>query len=435
MKNSMTKIMLTMDSVSIYKNVNSDPLLKSIYKLIKYLHKHKVRIQKAIKLYNEIFYLFSKVTEKSMQEYILTKVLYDENSFTLKSLYKEVASKDLDRLQEIGKVDSKFLKESMKKVLGEELKTFSDIIDELPDFEGEYTGRYYGDDILKKELLELKCWSEGINKIEKYHKKWGVGIFAEYRAFVWESFRGKGKLKGVEKPDNIMLKDLIGYEMERSMVLENTIQFVKGYPANNVLIYGDRGTGKSSTVKAILNEYYEDGLRMIELPKANLKDFPSVIRELKDRAQRFIIFVDDLAFEDNEESYTALKAILEGGLESKTSNIIVYATSNRRHLVKEYFSDRKGLLSKNADDEVRAHDSIEEKMSLSDRFGVSVIFSAPDQEKYLEIVQGLADKRNIKIDKETLKKEAIKWELWYNGRSARTARQFVDWMEGSQGIK
>jgi predicted AAA+ superfamily ATPase len=361
--------------------------------------------------------------------------LYDENSFTLKSLYKEVASKDLDRLQEIGTVDSKFLKESMKKVLGEELKTFSDIIDELPDFEGEYTGRYYGDDILKKELLELKCWSEGINKIEKYHKKWGVGIFAEYRAFVWESFSGKGKLKGVEKPDNIRLKDLIGYEMERSMVLENTIQFVKGYPANNVLIYGDRGTGKSSTVKAILNEYYEDGLRMIELPKANLKDFPSVIRELKYRAQRFIIFVDDLAFEDNEESYTALKAILEGGLESKTSNIIVYATSNRRHLVKEYFSDRKGLLSKNADDEVRAHDSIEEKMSLSDRFGVSVIFSAPDQEKYLEIVQGLADKRNIKIDKETLKKEAIKWELWYNGRSARTARQFVDWMEGSQGIK
>ncbi|MGB9793080.1 MAG: ATP-binding protein, partial [Thermacetogeniaceae bacterium] len=219
-------------------------------------------------------------------------------------------------------------------------------------------------------------------------------------------------------------------EAERAEVIENTIHFLSGFPANNVLLYGDRGTGKSSTVKALLNEFHERGLRLVELPKEYLSDFPEVLRKLKGRCLKFIIFIDDLAFEDSAESYTALKAVLEGGLESRPSNVVVYATSNRRHLIKEKFSDRGGLHYGSPDDEVRAHDTIQEKLSLADRFGITVIFPSPDKEQYLKIVEGIAAKRGLNIEKEQLHEEALRWEKRNNGRSPRTARQFVDWLEG-----
>jgi predicted AAA+ superfamily ATPase len=226
----------------------------------------------------------------------------------------------------------------------------------------------------------------------------------------------------------------MGYEAERARVIENTLQFLKGFPANNALFYGDRGTGKSSTVKALLNEYYSQGLRMIEVPKTYLTDFPLIISLLKNRPEKFIIFVDDLAFEESGENYNALKAVLEGGLENRPNNVLIYATSNRRHLVKESFKDRAGLQSNNQDDEVRAADNIQEKLSLSDRFGITVTFAAPSQNKYLQIVEGIAEKRNLKFDKEKLYQEALKWQMRYNGRSPRTAKQFIDWVEGSQGL-
>jgi uncharacterized protein len=229
------------------------------------------------------------------------------------------------------------------------------------------------------------------------------------------------------------LQDLVSYDLERSEVINNTLQFLKGFPANNILLYGDRGTGKSSTVKAILNEYYNQGLRLIEVSKSHLIDFPEIIADLKERKQKFIIFVDDLSFDDNEQNHNSLKAVLEGGIESKPSNVLIYATSNRRHLIKEKFSDRVGFQSGNADDEVRSADTMQEKLSLSDRFGITVVFSSPNKDKYLEIVEGLAIKRGLAFDKESLKKEALKWELWYNGRSPRTARQFIDWLEGEKG--
>ena len=242
---------------------------------------------------------------------------------------------------------------------------------------------------------------------------------------------GQGYLKGIESPDAICLDELVDVQNnERSRVIENTLQFLEGSPSNNVLLYGDRGTGKSSTVKAILNEYHGQGLRMLEVPKAYLADFPLIIRHLKNRTQKFIIFVDDLVFGDNEENYTSLKAVLEGGLESKTPNIVIYATSNRRHLVKEYFSERAGLQSGNHDEEVHARDSMQEKLSLADRFGISVVFSSPNQNQYLKIVDGIVAIRHLTIDQERLHREALQWSLRYNGHSARTARQFVDWIEG-----
>jgi len=230
------------------------------------------------------------------------------------------------------------------------------------------------------------------------------------------------------------LSDFIGYERERLEVVENTEKFVRGLPANNVLLYGDRGTGKSSTVKAIANEYKEQGLRIIEIPRKYLVDFPAVLRLIKGRKCRFIIFIDDLAFEDSEESYTVLKSVLEGGVENRPDNVLIYATSNRRHLIKEKFSDRAGLKSVDPDDEVRAQDTLQEKLSLSERFGITVVFTSPDKKGFLQIVEGLAAKRGINIDKDTLQREAMKWELMYNGRSARTARQFIDWLEGNESL-
>ncbi|MDP4114422.1 MAG: ATP-binding protein, partial [Bacillota bacterium] len=291
---------------------------------------------------------------------------------------------------------------------------------------------FKGFDALMDEFYSSARWSSCFVYLCNYYSEYGYGPFSLYSSFIWQCSKNYSFLRNVENPDPVTLSELIDYEAERSEVIGNTIQLLNGRQANNVLLYGDRGTGKSSTVKAIVNEYSDKGLRIIEVPKMNLVDFGHIVGKLRDRMHKFIIFVDDLAFEDNEENYTALKAALEGGIESKPQNVVIYATSNRRHLVKEKFADRQGLLSANRDEEIRAQDSIQEKLSLADRFGITVVFSAPDKNKYLKIVEGIAKNRGLEIDKETLHKEALKWELWYNGRSPRTARQFIDWLQGKK---
>ena len=289
-----------------------------------------------------------------------------------------------------------------------------------------------------KALIDLfsksSNWSENAEELLDFHKKYGTGKFARYRAFTWEEIRDTKNLRGIESPDPVELEDLIGYEVKRETIIENTTQFLNDFPANNMLLYGDRGTGKSSTVKALLNKYYTEGLRIIEIPKEYLSDFPEIIRDLKNRPQKFIIFIDDLTFEDGETGYTALKAVLEGSVEAKPKNVLIYATSNRRHLVKEYFHERKGLGSSDPNEEIHASDSIQEKLSLADRFGITVVFSSPSQEEYLEIIEGLVKNRNLKIDAEDLERRALEWERSHNGRSARTARQFVDYLEGNIGL-
>ncbi|NTV89906.1 MAG: ATP-binding protein [Clostridiales bacterium] len=274
-------------------------------------------------------------------------------------------------------------------------------------------------------------WSQAIPRLAEFHRINGSGLFASGSAFTWRrSTGGDGSIEPVKNPDPVRFSDLIAYEDERAELIQNTEQFLKGFPANNVLLYGDRGTGKSSSVKALLNEYSSMGLRMIEVPKNLLSDFPAITSRLAGMNNKFIVFVDDLAFEDNEENYTALKAALEGGLESKPSNVLIYATSNRRHLIREYFSERSGLQFGTGEDEVRAYDTIQEKLSLADRFGLTIVFSSPDKDRYIKIVEELAARKGISIDHEELVREAMKWELWYNGRSPRTAQQFTNWLKG-----
>jgi hypothetical protein len=224
----------------------------------------------------------------------------------------------------------------------------------------------------------------------------------------------------VPGPDPIRLDGLVAYEREREPLVENTRRFLAGLPAHNALLYGQPGTGKSSTVKALLNEYADRGLRLVEVAKEDLGSLPRVLGLLRGRGPRFVLFVDDLSFEEHEVEYKALKALLEGSVEEPPGNVRVYATSNRRNLVRESFSERDGA------DDVHARDTEQEKQSLAARFGLRVTFPAPDQGRYLEIVAGLARKRGLKLPEEELRERALLWDRWHAGRSGRTARQFVD---------
>jgi len=303
------------------------------------------------------------------------------------------------------------------------------LLDELPlwaapapaqDKPGGIEARRLG---FKEQLAAAKSWDELALPLAKYYSQYGCGVLGQFGAFKWQD----GTLVGINRPDPVTLSELVGYEDVREEIVSNTLQFLHGHPANNILLYGDRGTGKSSTVKALLHEYSDSGLRLVEVSKHSLANFALITAQLRDRNHRYIIFVDDLSFEENETQYKDFKALLEGGLEARPQNVLVYATSNRRHLVRETFADR----AKSApDNEVRAMDSVQEKLSLADRFGITIIFPTPNQELFLKIVTGLALQRRLAIATDELRRRALHWSSWHNGRSPRAARQFIDQLQG-----
>lgn len=284
---------------------------------------------------------------------------------------------------------------------------------------------------LRDRLHTTERWSTLTDLLAEHYKADGVGQFASHRAFRWRGAHEKPVLQGVRHPDPIRLSDLIGDHQQRDLIRHNTEHFLAGLPANNVLLYGDRGTGKSSTVKALLNEYGDQGLRLIEVGRTQLNDFPIITDLLADLPERFIIFVDDLSFDEHETSYKDLKAVLEGGIEARPANVIVCATSNRRHLVKERHSDR----AQPGDDELHGFDTVQEKLSLADRFGITLTFVTPGQEQYLEIVRGLAERRGIVMPDDSLRQQALQWAAWHNGRSGRSARQFIDYLSGESALR
>ena len=233
----------------------------------------------------------------------------------------------------------------------------------------------------------------------------------------------------INNMDRVMLDDLVGYEIQKKKLVDNTRAFVEGKKANNVLLFGDSGTGKSTSIKAIVNEFYKDGLRMIEIYKHQFQDLSNVIAAVKNRNYRFIIYMDDLSFEEFEVEYKFLKAVIEGGVETKPDNVLIYATSNRRHLIKETWSDRNDMEHDNG---MHRSDTMQEKLSLVNRFGVTINYSRPSQKEYFEIVIQLARRAGIDLSDEELKAEANKWELAHGGISGRTAQQFVYYLEGMQ---
>ena len=294
--------------------------------------------------------------------------------------------------------------------------------------------------IEKKELMYNKNVSEKVQALSsrmeqardvegfftavtEFYRDYGVGMFGLNKAFrIQDRTDSKLVFLPINNMDKVMLSDLVGYEIQKKKLVDNTRAFVEGKKANNVLLFGDSGTGKSTSIKAIVNEFYDQGLRMIEIYKHQFKDLSNVIAAVKNRNYKFIIYMDDLSFEEFEIEYKFLKAVIEGGVETKPDNILIYATSNRRHLIRETWSDRNDVQQ---DEGMHRSDTMQEKLSLVNRFGVTINYSKPSQKEYFDIVIHLAAKSGIKMSEDELKAEANKWELSHGGISGRTAQQFI----------
>ncbi|MDJ0716006.1 MAG: ATP-binding protein [Prochloraceae cyanobacterium] len=285
---------------------------------------------------------------------------------------------------------------------------------------------WYCETCSKTFLHQTKNWANAIEDLACYYRQNGTGIFAIYDALRWE----KGELRGIVRADRVDLEEIVGYESQKNALIKNTECLLGGYPALHVLLYGSRGSGKSSLVKGLLQKYSDRGLRLIEVDKLHLNDLPKIVEQLPELPQKFIIFVDDLSFEEDDDSFKALKVVLEGSLTARGKNVVVYATSNRRHLIKEFFEDRPPPKD---GDEIHAWDTVQEKLSFSDRFGLTLTFEPANQEKYLKIVTHLATRAKIKIDSSLLEFGAKQWATRHNGRSGRSARQFIDFLIGELG--
>ncbi|MCI8275312.1 MAG: ATP-binding protein [Lachnospiraceae bacterium] len=261
-----------------------------------------------------------------------------------------------------------------------------------------------------------------------FYRRFGVGKFGLHKAFRVERQKGGAKIVPIKNIEHVCLDDLVGYESQKRKLIENTEAFVEGREANNCLLFGDSGTGKSSSIKAVLHQYYDKGLRMIEIYKHQFRDLSDVIAQIKNRNYRFIIYMDDLSFEEFEVDYKYLKAIIEGGLEVRPENVLIYATSNRRHLIRENFSDKEEVR-----EDMHRSDTVQEKLSLSSRFGVTIYFGRPEPKEFKEIVTTLARRAGIDMPEEELLLLANKWELSHGGISGRTAVQFITYLKGTRG--
>ena len=304
--------------------------------------------------------------------------------------------------------------------------------------------------IEKKELMYNKNVSEKVQALSsrmeqakdvegfftavtEFYRDYGVGMFGLNKAFrIQDRTDSKLVFLPINNMDKVMLSDLVGYEIQKKKLVDNTRAFVEGKKANNVLLFGDSGTGKSTSIKAIVNEFYDQGLRMIEIYKHQFKDLSNVIAAVKNRNYKFIMYMDDLSFEEFEIEYKFLKAVIEGGVETKPDNILIYATSNRRHLIRETWSDRNDVQQ---DEGMHRSDTMQEKLSLVNRFGVTINYSKPSQKEYFDIVIHLAAKAGIKMSEDELKAEANKWELSHGGISGRTAQQFIYYLQGQEDEK
>ncbi len=336
----------------------------------------------------------------SLTDWVLRLVLEDENFYILKkgegaetgSLSDECLANELYTLQELACLPF----EELSACFGTE----------------EFVPRY---------TTEEKDFSQEYAVRIKQIDKFGYGIYSKYHVFVVKD----GAIVPVEYPDKIRISELSGYESERGEVIANTMALLRGRPANNVLLYGDCGTGKSSTVKAIANEYRTMGLRLIELKKRQLHEIPNIVRTISRNPLKFIVFIDDLSFTEDDDDFAALKAILEGSVSSTADNLVIYATSNRRHLVRETFSAREG-------DEIHRNDTMQELLSLSERFGLRVVFSKPDKQLYLSVVRDIAKQYGVTMPEEQLFAEAERYALARGGRSPRAARQFIEFIKGAE---
>ena len=361
--------------------------------------------------YGEFLQSLSQVEDSLDFAQHLEKLLkYDDNAFSRATSRKgnepeqalrNAAAYDLEAIRSIAAVSAKQLKQV---ILAHAESQELELINNMP----EYTSL---------NTFFQNNAGHVLAQLEAFYRQNGYGVFAQYGAFRWNN-----ALVGVATPDPVRLSDLKSYEYERGLVAANTKDFVEGRGGGNLLLYGDRGTGKSSTIKALANEYRAGGLRIVEVTKGSIPQFPAIMERLREVPLRFLLFLDDLSFSTDDESFSALKSVLEGGVVARPENCRIYATSNRRHLVKETFSERSVDV-----DDVHAGDTKQEKLSLYDRFDQTVNFFAPDQTQYLSIVRAIAAEKTFAVPTEALERAAVQWAIRAGGRSPRAAKQFVEW--------
>lgn len=422
----------------LYRDLGEDSILYKMAEIFKDKDNKKASNEELVsRIYQQIKRILDVATSYGFnrnlwQDYLAFLLITNENSFTLTcekvgagdGTVNKFAKNDYAIFMKLFNFDFSVI----EKDLG--IDCFSTIThySSLPKKEQMYNQnvsekvRYVSDKISQASNVD-----EVFEIMTEFYKKYGVGMFGLNKAFRIKHDEGKDlEFIPINNTEKVILDDLVGYEIQKKKLVDNTEAFVNGRKANNVLLFGDSGTGKSTSVKAIINEYYEQGLRMIEIYKHQFKDLSSIISHVKNRNYKFIIYMDDLSFEEFEIEYKYLKAVIEGGLEIKPDNVLIYATSNRRHLIKETWNDRSDM-----NVELHHSDTMQEKMSLVNRFGVTISFSKPSKKEFNNIVTEIAKRYpEIKLSDDELVLEANKWELSHGGLSGRTAQQFINYLLG-----
>ena len=418
----------------IYKNIEKDSILLRLSNIFKRFDiKDYSKDDLVSEIYTEIHRLLDLSTKYGFNKnlwhnYIAFLLAMTENPFTLVS---EKVGGHAGSVNDFAKEDFKIFKALFDYDFSKiEQELSINCFSVISNYSAVEKSEHIFNKSVSEKVQELSCNIENAtDDTELYHvitdfyKKYGVGKFGLNKAFRISENEDGSLLSPITATGTMTLDDLVGYEYQKAELIKNTEAFVEGKKANNVLLYGDAGTGKSTSIKAILNQYYPRGLRMIEIYKHEFKHLSKIINEIKNRNYRFIIYMDDLSFEEFEIEYKYLKAVIEGGLETKPENILIYATSNRRHLIRQVWSDRSDM----ANEEVNRSETMQEKLSLASRFGVTIGYFRPMKEEYLNIVLNLAKKYpQITLSDEELRAEASKWEINHGGMSGRTAQQFIN---------
>ena len=421
----------------LYRNLGEDSILRNFSEIFKRFDSCHYRSEELITdIYREVKRLLDLATtygfDKNLWHNYLTFVLItNENSFSLTSekvgandgTVNHFAKNDFQAFLHLFHYDFRPIEETLG------IDCFSTLLQYKAVVKKE---RMYNKNVSEKvqALSDKLAAAEDVDRffdaVVDFYKEYGVGMFGLNKAFRIVEREEMPELVPINNLDKVVLDDLTGYEIQKKKLIDNTEAFVCGRAANNCLLFGDAGTGKSTSIKAILNEYYDRGLRMIEIYKHQFKYLSQIISHVKNRNYRFIIYMDDLSFEEFEIEYKYLKAVIEGGMETRPDNVLIYATSNRRHLIRETWNDRSDM-----DEELHRSDTMQEKLSLVYRFGITINFSKPSQKEYFDIVRNLAKKYpQITLSDEELCAQANKWELSHGGISGRTAQQFVNYLAG-----
>lgn len=382
--------------LSAFRSLLDTPMLKDALQLLDAAARRDG--EGALAAYDQMFYRLKAEGYSGLGTWLWDTLRYTETPYgdlagsgRSDPELEEAARRDVDALLQLARLRAEDIRVALKPILTEE---YVSVLDNLPAWE---TGAPFT-----------------FEELAAFYQENGAGLYTKYRAFLWE----EGRLVPVADPDCPHPVELLGYDQQRKQVLDNTRLLVEGKPSNNVLLFGDGGTGKSATVKSMLYLPGMENLRLIEIQKENLVGMPRLIRSLAGRRQSFILFIDDLAFDQDDKTYSSLKTILEGGLEKRPLNVAIYATSNRRHLVRQTFSDRAG-------DEVDAFETISEKTALAERFGLRIPYMTMSKSEYLALIDHLAGLYHVEMNREVLHAKAMEWEIRHAGRTPRVARQFI----------